>query len=91
MASHAALEPQLRMADIPEPMRISLAVQETATEFLVRTFSGATLHHPKSSVHYWWQLLRGVWDSGTDTTEERSHERAWELAHDKRKFGTSAS
>lgn len=87
MGLETALEPQLQMSDIPEAIRSSLQVQETPTEYLVRTFSGATMRFPRAGVHYWWQLMSGVWDNGTDPAEERRREREWELAHDERKFG----
>jgi hypothetical protein len=91
MAIHAALEPRLTMADIPEDMKKSFNVRETENEFLVRTFSGSTLHYPKSGIHYWWQLLSGVWDSGMDTTEQRNRERELERTLDGRKLGADFS
>ena len=90
MATVPAIASLLTMADIPEDTRTAFDVQETATEFLVRTFSGAVLHYPKSEIRYWWQLLSGVWDSDTDTTEMRNSERDLERTLDGRKLGNES-
>ena len=34
-----------------------------------------------------WDRLRGMMKDGIDTAEERRAETAWELEHDRRKFG----
>ncbi len=72
--------------EVPEDLRDLLALRETPTHYVVKTLSGASLLRLKSEIHFPWQLLRGVLDNGTDTTEERVRERKWELAHDQRKY-----
>lgn len=34
-----------------------------------------------------WTRMLGILNDGVDTAEERRQETAWELAHDRRKFG----
>jgi len=79
--------PSAHTLEVPEDMRSLLDLRETATHYIVRTLSGATILRLKSEIRYPWQLLRGIADNGTDTTEERAREREWELAHDQRKYG----
>jgi len=87
MATAAQTPPAMESILIPDDLREFLKLRETDTDYVVQTLSGATLLRPKSEILYPWQLLQGIWDNGSDTTQQRQNEREWELKHDERRSG----